>query len=397
MKKVLFFIAIFCAAMFGAKAQNTDATINANYVKYWVGTGNNQAIFIVNWCDPDTALAWGFRFSEDSLLVSDMITAITTADSRLSYAGTLSWLTDLIYSDGNNTFNISPDYIVYNVNGQYADVANVQYFYPGDYIKFGGWDCADMDENWVSTWTTPIEPVEIPGVPVEDATISASQIQYWVGTGSNEVRFIVDWNSASTATAWGYRFDGESVLVSTILDDIATADPRFSYEGTTSWLSDLKYFNGTDTLTISPDYVVYNVNGSFADAANTQTVHSGDYVKFGGYMSASLGESRWIEDPTWSDYWDYAYVWTNPVVPVPEPVSVVNYDNQNLNVYPNPCTESIRIQTSVNEDVVVYNLQGAVVMSTVATDEITTLDVNGLSSGIYFVKSGNKTAKIVKR
>jgi len=33
----------------------------------------------------------------------------------------------------------------------------------------------------------------------------------------------------------------------------------------------------------------------------------------------------------------------------------------------------------------------------VAMDEITTLDVNNLPSGIYFVKSGNKTAKIVKK
>lgn len=240
MKKVLLFIAIFCAVLTGAKAQNTDATISANYVQYWVGTGNNQAIFIVNWCDPDTALAWGFKFSEDSLLVSDMLTAITTADSRLSYAGTLSWLTDLTYTSGTETFQISPDYIMYNVNGNYADVADAQYFHPGDYVKFGGYGCAVLDENWTATWTTPVTPVSIP-------------------------------------------------------------------------------------------------------------------------------------------------------------TSVENYDSQKLSVYPNPCTESVRIQTNVNDDVVLYNLQGAVVMSTVATDEITTLDVNGLSSGIYFVKSGNKTAKIVKR
>lgn len=413
MKKVLFFIAIFCAVMIGAKAQNTDATINDNYVKYWIGTGSHQAIFIINWCEPDTALAWGFRFSEDSMLVSDMLAAIEAADPRLSHEGSYSWLGNLTYSDGANTFQISysddPDYVVYNVSGHYSDVADVQYFYPGDYIKFGGYSCSlkgdsvwvedDWGQYWMyaSVWNTTIEPVEIPGVPVADATISASEIQYWVGTGSNEVRFIVDWNSASTATAWGYRFDGESVLVSTILDDIATADPRFSYEGTTSWLSDLKYFNGTDTLKISPDYVVYNVNGSFADAADAQAVHAGDYVKFGGYMSASFGESRWIEDPAWGDYWDYAYVWTNPVVPVSSPVSVNDYDNQKLSVYPNPCTESIRIQTNINDDVVLYNLQGAVVMSTVAMDEITTLDVNNLPSGIYFVKSGNKTAKIVKK
>lgn len=398
MKKLLLFAAILCTFMSFAQAQ--DATINSNRVKYWVGTGNNEAIMIINWCEPtETALAWGFKFSEDSMLVSDMLAAISAADSRFSFSITSSgFLTALDYTDGTETYQIADgDYVMYNVNGGFADYANLQYFHSGDYIKLGGLDCADLDENRVATWTTSIEPVEIPGVPVADVTISASEIQYWVGTGSNEVRFIVDWNSASTATAWGYRFDGESVLVSTMLDDIATADPRFSYEGTTSWLADLKYFNGTDTLTITPDYVVYNVNGSFADAADAQAVHAGDYVKFGGYMSASLGECRWIEDPAWGDYWDYAYVWTNLVIPVPSPVSVNEYNSQKLSVYPNPCTESIRIQTNVNDDVVLYNLQGAAVMSTVAMDEITTLDVNNLPSGIYFVKSGNKTAKIVKK
>ena len=394
MKKIILFVVLLCAAFGFTQAQ--DATINANRVKYWVGSGNNQAIFIVNWCDPDTALAWGFKFSEDSLLVSDMLTAITTADSRLSYAGTLGWLTDLTYTSGTETFQISPDYIMYNVNGNYADVANAQYFHPGDYVKFGGYDCAVLDENWTATWTTPIEPVELPGVPVADATINASDIQYWVGTGSNEVVFIVSWCDPY-ALAWGYRFDGESVLVSDVLTAITTADPRLSYEGTPSWITDIVYTSGDQTYSFSPDYVTYNVNGGYADVANVQTVHAGDYVKFGGYGCAHMGESVWIEDPSWGDYWMYASVWTTAINPASVPTSVENYDSQTLSVYPNPCTESIRIQTNVNDDVVLYNLQGAMVMSTVAMDEITTLDVNSLPAGLYFVKSGNKTAKIVKR
>ena len=399
MKKILFFIAFFCSVMFGATAQNTDATINANYVKYWVGTGSNQAIFIVNWCEPDTALAWGFRFSEDSLLVADMLNAIATADPRFSTEGTSGWLTNLIYIDGSDTFKIAlGDYVVYNHNGSYANTVDLEYFYPNDYLKFGGLDCADMDENWISTWTTSIEPVEISGVPVQDATINASEIQYWVGSGSNEALFIVNWCEPATALAWGYRFNDESVLVSTMLADIAAADPRFSYSESYGYLSDLVFVNDNgDSLTIVPDYVVYNVNGGLADAVNVQTIQAGDYVKMGGYFGCSQqGESEWVEDD-YGTYWNYAYVWTTPITAVSAPTSVVNYENQKLIVYPNPCTASVRIQTNVNDDVVLYNLQGAVVMNTVAMDEITTLDVNNLPAGIYFVKSGNKTAKIVKK
>lgn len=397
MKKILLFAALLCTMISFTQAQDTESTISPNYVKYWIGTGSNQVVFIVNWCDPDTALAWGYRFSEDSLLVSDVLNAIVTADARLTTAGTSSWLTDIMYIDGTDTFKIDPDYIVYNRNGQYADVITAEYVFPDDYLKFGGYECATMDNvTWASTWNTPIEPVEIPGVPVADATISTSNINYWVGTGSNEAIFIVNWCNPDTALAWGYRFDGESALVSTMLTDIANADPRFSFEGSTSWLTDLVFTMGGDSLKISPDYVTYNVNGSYANAADQQYIHAGDYVKFGGYGCAQLGESTWIEDD-WGPYWMYASVWTAPITAVSIPTSVEAYENENLSVYPNPCTDIIRIQTSGNEFITLYDVRGTVIMQTQATDTVTELNVNELPSGIYFVKCDNKTAKIVKR
>lgn len=410
MKKVLFFIVIFCSVLMGAKAQYQDVTIAPNRVKYWVGTGSNSAVFIVNWCDPDTALAWGYRFDGDSVLVSTMLTDIVAADARLGFSGTVSWLSDLYYAEGTDTFRISPDYVAYNVSGGYADVADAQYFHSGDYVKFGGYSCSlPGDSVWIedpyygnywmhaSVWNTPIEPVEIPGVPAEDATISASAIQYWVGTGSNQAVFIVDWCTAPNALAWGYRFNGESVTVATMLTDIANADPRLTIAGTPSWLADLVFDNGEQVYSILPDYVVYNVNGGFADAADAQTVNAGDYVKFGGYGCAQMGSSVWVEDPSYGDYWMYASVWNTPVVAVTPPTGVANYEQTMLSVYPNPCTGSVRIQTEANETVVLYNLQGAEVLRTVAQDDITTLDVNELPAGVYFVKSGARTAKIVKR
>ena len=287
MKRVLFCIAIFCSVLMGAMAQYQDATISTSRVKYWIGTGNNTAILMVNWCNPDTALAWGYRFDGDSVLVSTMLTDIITADSRLGFTGSSSWLTDLYYTEGTDTFHVAPDYVVYNVSGSYADVADAQYFHSGDYIKFGGYSCSlPGDSVWIedpyygnywmhaSVWNTTVTPVEIPGVPAEDATIDASAIQYWVGTGSNQAIFIIDWCSASTALAWGYRFDGESVLVSTMLTDIANADPRLTFAGTPSWLTDLVFSTGDQVYSILPDYVVYNVNGGYADVevGNAQIV-----------------------------------------------------------------------------------------------------------------------------
>ena len=45
-----------------------DATIPATDVVYWVGNGSGQVVMAVNWATPDTCLAWGVRFDNDSTL-----------------------------------------------------------------------------------------------------------------------------------------------------------------------------------------------------------------------------------------------------------------------------------------------------------------------------------------
>ncbi|MBR6161589.1 MAG: hypothetical protein IKQ75_06960 [Bacteroidales bacterium] len=50
-------------------APTVDASISANDITYWVGTGNTEVIFVGNWCSPDVALAWGVRFNGDSTTV----------------------------------------------------------------------------------------------------------------------------------------------------------------------------------------------------------------------------------------------------------------------------------------------------------------------------------------
>ncbi len=167
MKKLLFFAVIICALINGVQAQNVDATISPDKVKFWVGEGSNQAVMIISWCEPAKALAWGYRFNAEKLHLSTMLHDICAADSRLSYDGE-GFVNEIRFVQGRDTLVIESryvapeEYVMVNYNGGYSDGVDSQYFANGDYVKFGGYSCADKDTMWVCTWTTPVEPVTVP-------------------------------------------------------------------------------------------------------------------------------------------------------------------------------------------------------------------------------------------
>src|ERR1700750_554644 len=78
----------------GSNQLNTTVTTTINFsdIQYWVGSGTNEAAFVVQWNDgknPD-ALVWGFRWNGNAS-GEDMLKAIAKADHRfftLLYPGT---------------------------------------------------------------------------------------------------------------------------------------------------------------------------------------------------------------------------------------------------------------------------------------------------------------------
>ena len=79
--------------------QPEEASISAEQIVFWAGTGANRAILAVNWAD--TALAWGCRFSTDNITVQDAMDSIAAADHRFSYViDTNGYLSDIIFVMG---------------------------------------------------------------------------------------------------------------------------------------------------------------------------------------------------------------------------------------------------------------------------------------------------------
>ena len=307
-----------------------DATISADAITYWVGTGNTEVIFAGNWCSPEVALAWGVRFDGTSTTVEAVMDTIAAYDSRFNYSGGGGIIYDVTYQDANYNLTMTQPtgFVMYNVNGTLANFGYTEmYVSQGDLIKVGNTDCATMTgdpSDWMTmgyAWQTPIVPVSAPAGPVdptpEEATIAASDILFWVGTGYNEAVMAVNW--ADTALAWGYRWNG-TATVADMMAHIAAADPRFSYSGT-GMVSDINYIDTaagmTTPLGITPGNWWGSTNNGVMDMGMAQTLNNGDLEKWADSSTGILVDSVWVNE--YGGYWNYIYVYPMTIYPVTVP------------------------------------------------------------------------------
>jgi hypothetical protein len=369
-----------------------EATIDPADIRYWIGEGENEVVLAVNWNEPDTCLAWGYRFSEENVTVKNIMDAIKAADPRFDYVD-IGWgIGDIYYTEGDLDLALYGTYWLYNVNGSMAMLGfDQQLVGDGDFIKWGDESCAVEIAEWSYVWKSEVGAV----YPyAEEAKIDASEILYWVGEGQNEIVFAVNWNEPNRCLAWGYRFDGESVLLKEVMDAIAETDKRFSYT-TGEWgIEDLIFNVDADEThyTLAGQWWLYNVNGIMGwYGYEAEPLVNGDFIKWGD-------ESCATEIAQWS------YVWTQEVEPVWMNTSVDEMQSNTLGVCPNPAVNEtfVTIETAGLNTISVYDIQGRMV-STLSVDamegEQVRLGIEMLNSGVYFltVNNGNavRTAKLV--
>lgn len=145
-----------------------DASISADDIVYWVGNGENEIVFAVNWCNPDTVMAWGVRFSGESAVVADIINTIELYDDRIDFEGE-GYITNITFDNALLEGYVPQLYWMYGVNGEGATGVAQQVVHHGDFIKFGDAACGVLVDtiNYIYVWETPVQPVELPAPSTE--------------------------------------------------------------------------------------------------------------------------------------------------------------------------------------------------------------------------------------
>lgn len=311
MKKILFFLLVL--ASFTLSAQNAQmwelmhntqpsrnvTDVPAENIQFWVGSGSNEVVAAFFFCaNPAVGIAYGYRF-DGTATILDMWSAINAADPNFTFTYSGSSVTGCEYNNGTVICPNVYGNLIYTVNGVWAGGLSDP-LADGDYFEMCEWGDCTLP---VTNIYYPVDPSTPTAV---DATIDADDILYWVGEGSNDVVFIVNWCDTAIAMAWGVHFNGDSILVADILDTILAYDDRFDYDIDNGRVNDLIFVNENDSLSLQGSYFMYNVNGENASGINLQYVHDGDYIKFGDEMCGFHDES-WV------------FVWNTPIVPVPVP------------------------------------------------------------------------------
>ena len=140
-----------------------EAKIDPADIQYWVGQGQNEIVFAVNWNEPNRCLAWGYRFDSDSIILKEVMDGIAAVDSRFTYELGDWGIADIQFTDGDLHYALSGMWWLYNVNGLMGWYGyDAEPLVNGDFIKWGDESCATEIAEFTYVWTQEVEPVWAP-------------------------------------------------------------------------------------------------------------------------------------------------------------------------------------------------------------------------------------------
>ena len=151
-----------------------------------------------------------------------------------------------------------------------------------------------------------------PHPQVEEATIAASAVTYWVGTGNNQVVMAVNW--ADTALAWGVNFSTDSITSQDVLDIIAANDPRFSWDTGSYGLGNITFTENGTTHTGDANHFWESKLNTISDMGLYQNLGNGDFQKWANSAAGVV-----VDSMEYSGVWYYMHNYPMTIYPVTAP------------------------------------------------------------------------------
>lgn len=361
MKKGMYFLVLMTViAVFAPKkpvAQNLF-----DDVKYWVGSGSDSALLVIDFLDNtwDSCYVWGVRF-DGSTSGEDMLNNVAASDVNLTVNIGGGFLNDIYYGshagEGSN-----PDFWGTWSGTTIANlIANTGI---GEVVNNGDiFGCSYTD----------FSPAISPGEPIPAFDSSAYTIEepvFWVGTGNDSAILVIDFldGTEMVSYAWGYAFDG-IVTGEDMLNDISDADPLLDVD-MGNFLNDIEY-DGNSGIGGSPNFW-----GTWS-ATNL------------GNWDLNAGISIVVND---GDFFGCSYTDFSPALRPGYPQSATDVsstsgiERNSFEVWPNPALSSISIDGVANLNVRVTDVQGRIMEEVTPSSYSLTINCSEWKKGTYLIQ-----------
>lgn len=161
------------------------------------------------------------------------------------------------------------------------------------------------------------------------------------------------------------------------------------------------FLTGIYDATLNKTYMYVNsvlqndVGSKTGTSSNTKQLSFGAYNDSPtiGFFKGKLDNIRFYNRLLTQPEIDALYNEVNPILGVKE----FNPSNNDFSLYPNPSKNKISVKTNGNKQPLnIYNSFGSLVYNAVIGTEVMDIDLSSQSSGIYFVRIGTITKKIIK-
>ena len=340
-------------------------------VEYWIGSGEDSTIFVVDFKDATWDSSYAFGYLHDGATGEQMLNDIAAADENFSVDISGGFLNDIEY-------------------GSHAGIG-------GDPNYWGTWSGTSLEslemnsglgtqlENgaWFGCSYTDFDPALAPGGPIpafNPQELTTSDVTFWVGSGTDSTIFVCDFlvNGVASSYAWGYIHNGEATGAD-LLTAISDADPLLNVAMGGGFLNDITY-GDLEGIGGDPNYW-----GTWS-ASNL-----GDWYTNSG-IGTELGDG---------DYFGVSYTDFNPAVrpqypqPAESTVGLGNVEERIVSVYPNPAVNTVSVEYDSQSAVArLFQANGKQVASWQLNSNNNRLDVSDLASGLYILQVNGSTTKL---
>ena len=170
------------------------------------------------------------------------------------------------------------------------------------------------------------------------------------------------------------------------------------------WIGVCKRFVDT-SRTYSNNHFRDTYNSGYTAGGDWYVIPNGrqDYINYYHNcreMTMEISSDKTISSTQLPEYWRFLqHSLVNYITEIHtfnSPVAIEDTHNEpSIRLYPNPTNDKVFLQGETDGDIFIFNIQGKEVMHLPAETRL--IDLLSLPSGIYLLRTGTQTSKIVKR